>query len=246
MIFYCVDRLATEKPDILTGLPRNISGAITGDSKMSDLTNLRFNKLLVLCEGKNRPHSRLWLCLCDCGNTKLIQHSNLTTGHSKSCGCQRPKGLKHHNYKHGKTGSQTYNKWRGMHQRCNDVNSEKYPIYGGRGITICKRWNEYLNFLTDMGICPKGLSLGRIDNNGNYEPSNCRWENAYQQQNNTRKNRNITYHNTTLTIAQWSRKVSIPYKCLWKRLKNGWAIKDALNKPVKEQRKGQQALFPKE
>ena len=179
--------LATEKPDILTGLPPYTSGTITGDSNMANTTN-------------------------------------------------HPSGKNHHNYKHGRSKTITYFKWKRMRQRCNNPKDRKYPDYGERGIIICKRWDDYNNFLADMGECPTGLTLGRIDNNGMYCSKNCRWENGYQQANNTRKNHYVSFCGQIKTIAQWARCLNINYKALWKRVKVGTF-------PVKEARAGQRALF---
>lgn len=127
-----------------------------------------------------------------------------------------------------------YRVWVSMIARCHNPKNKSYPNYGGRGITVCKRWHILENFLTDMGKRPSGKQLDRIDNSGNYEPSNCRWATRRQQQNNTRKNALVTYKGVTLTVSQWSRRVSIDAPILWNRIYlYGWSIRKALYTPVK-------------
>ena len=105
-----------------------------------------------------------------------------------------------------------------MKQRCLNPNSKRYPRYGGRGITICTRWLDFANFLEDMGEVPEGKSIDRINNDGNYEPSNCRWATKYEQANNTSRNRTYSYLGKTLTIAQWAEALGLSYKTLISRL----------------------------
>jgi hypothetical protein len=140
-------------------------------------------KLLMFLE-KSKGHS-IWLVRCDCGAFKHVRYTSLLTGNTKSCGCLNK--IKH--TKHGHASSvvtRTYRSWDSMKARCRNT-KDKY--YGGRGITFCKRWNSFNNFLEDMGIRPQGTSLDRINNTGNYEPSNCRWATPKQQNNNQSKRR---------------------------------------------------------
>jgi len=119
-----------------------------------------------------------------------------------------------------------------MKQRCTNPKNKRYSSYGGRGITVCDRWVEFENFLEDMGERPPGLSLERIDNDGNYEPGNCTWTTAKQQARNNRHNHMITYNGTTLPLVAWSEKVNIPYDILKSRLnKLRWPIHKALTTP---------------
>lgn len=132
-------------------------------------------------------------------------------------------------------GSPTYNSWKGAIQRCYDPNVREFERYGGRGIHVCRRWREsFLSFLADMGLRPPQTSLDRIDNNGNYEPSNCRWADRRQQQNNKRDNRTFSFQGETLTVAEWARKFRINSVTLRTRIeRHGWPIEKALTVLIK-------------
>lgn len=133
----------------------------------------------------------------------------------------------------GKGGrTPTYTVWRTMRQRCNYPGHKSYNSYGGRGIKVCARWDEFTNFLEDMGERPPGMTLGRIDNDGNYEPSNCRWETLIQQANNRRGNRLLCIDGVTHTLTEWSRMFGIPSDTLTHRFKRGWDVMVALTTPV--------------
>ena len=118
-----------------------------------------------------------------------------------------------------------------MHQRCNNPQHDGYPDYGGRGITICERWADPIAFLADMGHPPAGMSIGRIDNDGNYEPSNCRWETQEQQNENTRRNRHIEWQGRTMTIKAWAKEMDLAPRRISERLKRGWSVERALTTP---------------
>lgn len=156
-----------------------------------DLTGKRFHRLLVIERAPNRSGRVAWSCICDCGNTKDIVSINLVHEKTKSCGCLRDERTVKSNTKHGNASRNkklpsSYNVWRNMHQRCNNPNNHSHKWYGGRGINVCHRWSTFQNFYSDMGDRPKNRSLDRIDNNGNYEPSNCRWATYHEQRVNSR------------------------------------------------------------
>lgn len=126
----------------------------------------------------------------------------------------------------------TYRAWLCMRVRCLNKNRNGYQNYGGRGITFCKRWDVFENFLADMGERPAGLSLDRIDNDGNYEPGNCRWATHSQQMNNTRLTRRVTYLGETHSVHEWARITGISRDALHLRIDRGWPLDQALTMPV--------------
>src|SRR5882757_4331895 len=154
-----------------------------------NLIGQKFGRLLVIaCEGYFNGQSR-WRCQCECGEIKINGSSNLRQGRVKSCGCfnREFKAAGGPNKRHGMFGTPTYNTWGGMKGRCYNPKNHKFPDYGGRGITVCDRWlTSFENFFADMGLKPQGKTIDRMENNGNYEPSNCRWATPIQQVHNRR------------------------------------------------------------
>lgn len=133
---------------------------------------------------------------------------------------------------HGWSKTTEYRIWRGMFERCYNKNKERYPNYGGRGIVVCERWNDFRNFIADMGLRPSPqYSIDRINNDGNYEPGNCRWADAITQTNNARSNRMFTHNGETLSIAQWARRAGIARTTMVMRLIYlKWPIGKAITK----------------
>lgn len=141
-----------------------------------------------------------------------------------------------------------YESWRGMRRRCEERNNKDWPRYGGRGIRVCPRWSEwykgFLNFLADMGRRPEGTTLGRINNSGHYEPSNCRWETSHEQDNNRRSNTLIAWNGETKTVTQWARAYGVKTQLVFDRLRLGWELERALTSP-KTKARGANAGTPK-
>lgn len=165
---------------------------------------------------------------CDCGTEKDVRIDHLRGGKVISCGCEaarrasaRAHRMHEANTTHGKSRSRVHNAWLGMKQRCENANHRFYSYYGGRGITVCERWQDFENFLADMGEPGEGETLDRVDNNRGYEPGNCRWASRREQMNNRRVNRTITWKGVTATVAEWSALTGIHYNTIAKRLDAG-------------------------
>lgn len=153
-----------------------------------DLTGQRFGRWTVLSRAEDyRRGIPQWSCRCDCGKAGVVRANILKAGESKSCGCLNREMKR--NYSHGLSQTRTYEAWKHMIQRCTNPHAKHFSYYGGRGITVCERWlSSFENFLADMGERPPGLTLDRYpDNDGNYEPDNCRWATWTQQAANRRK-----------------------------------------------------------
>lgn len=198
--------------------------------KVKDLTGMKFGRWTVVeCVGKDKRHNSLWGVVCDCGNKRILRTADLTSGRSRSCGCLNRELSAEANKTHGMGYTPTYNVWQHMKKRCYNPNSDSYHNYGGRGIRICERWlNSFENFLEDMGECPEGYSIDRIDNSGHYTPDNCRWATRSEQSRNKRNNTLITYKGETLCIAEWAERLGVRHSTISTRYRKGWTIEECL------------------
>ena len=191
-----------------------------------DLQGQRFGKLLVLEEDGRIGTNVAWKCRCDCGNITRVKANSLLSGNSRSCGCGRIEAITTHN----QTGTPLFNVWRNIKERCTNENYRSYDNYGGRGIQICEEWQEFENFCKwamENGY-KKGLSIDRIDVNGNYEPNNCRWVTAKAQARNRRNTVFIIFNGVRKSISDWADELNVPKNTLYGRYSRGWSPKEIL------------------
>lgn len=202
-----------------------------------DLKGQRFGRLVVIEEAERTGRKTYWLCKCDCGSFVKVPTASLNNGHTKSCGClQRSKVTIH-----GKKNTKLYKVWNSMKGRCFNTNHRAYKNYGGRGITVCDEWKDdflcFYNWSMANGY-QEGLSIDRENNDGNYEPSNCRWTTSKVQRNNSRQNRYIEFEGESHTIAEWAEIKGINRLTLWDRIaRRGWTVERSLNTPADENRR---------
>jgi hypothetical protein len=189
-----------------------------------------FGRLTVLRRSEKKGY---WWCQCSCGSLeKEIQHSNLTCGNTKSCGCASKEASIRRNTTHGKTNTLTYKTWQGMHTRCTNPNYKLFHRYGGRGIYVCERWQSFENFYQDMGDKPSGCSLDRMDNDGPYAPKNCRWATPKQQGRNRATAKMLTYKGKTQSLVEWAEEIGTSYGTLSKRSSRGWSAERIIEGPI--------------
>lgn len=197
-----------------------------------NLKGQKFGRLTVLERDCLEPKGRVrWICECSCGNYATVASSDLIKNHTQSCGCIHREMMKNKQFKHGLGGTRLYGIWRGMKSRCYNKKRKCYDRYGGRGITVCDEWlndfESFYNWSLANGY-RDDLTIDRIDVNGNYEPSNCRWADIKTQANNTSKNHMITAFGQTMTMKEWARKTGINYYTLNTRLRSGLSPEEAL------------------
>lgn len=196
-----------------------------------EMIGKKFNMLLVLKElGRCKNSRMLYLCKCDCGNKVKVYGVALRTSGTKSCGCLR-KG----NGTHLMRYTSEYNIWRHMKGRCLNPKNKRYPLYGGRGISVCDKWLKFEGFYEDMKDRPSpDHSIDRIDNSKGYSLANCRWANQSQQCRNKRNNRIVSYKGETLCLTDAiERYTELDQSTVRSRLDKGWSIEDALEQPLR-------------
>lgn len=187
-------------------------------NKVKDLTGMKFGRLTVLKIDEGRSGRKtFWICQCDCGNIKSVRSDSLQSGGIKSCGCLKRKTdaenmAKAHKHKLSKTP--LYNVWQNMKSRCYNENDTRFADWGGRGICVCDEWRHDFMAFYDWAVThgySEGLTIDRIDNDGNYCPENCRWATQEQQSRNRRSNINITIGNSTRTLLEWCEIFDLNY-----------------------------------
>lgn len=200
---------------------------------MRDIAGKRFGRWEVLRFSNMDHGNSKWVCRCSCGTTRIKFGHALwkKNGPSGSCGCF----WSEKNLTHGMCYTPEYMAWKKMKARCHNPKSNRYHTNGARGIRICKKWkNSFQNFINDVGKRPsKNHSIDRIDNNGNYTPSNCRWATEEQQANNKSTSVVLSAFGRKMTISQWSKSRKIPYARIIGRLRLGWSHRKALSKKMR-------------
>lgn len=207
-------------------------------SNKTDLTGQVFHELTVigLCVAAGSYGGRKWTCRCTCGKESRVVGYALRSGRTKSCGHLGRGALNRTRHGHSRKRSTTpeYSTWSSMRDRCQNENKEIYKNYGGRGIRVCDRWNDSFEaFYADMGPKPSpGHSIDRIDNDGDYEPGNCRWATPSQQRRNSRRTTMITYLGKTQCLSDWAIEIGLARRTLDSRIRSGWSIESAMTVPA--------------
>lgn len=199
------------------------NGKQNGKNNLIDLTGKRFGRLSVIEKSSSDKNGcPKWKCVCDCGNEVIVYGHSLRYGVTKSCGCLAKEKSSERLSVHNLSKNKLHSVWSNMKYRCTNPNAKAYKHYGERGITVCDEWNDFLNFYNwaiNNGY-EEGLSIDRIDVNGNYEPSNCRWVTSEIQANNQRNNRIVLYEGNTYTVAQLMKKLNMPRNQIIKMYEN--------------------------
>lgn len=198
-----------------------------------DITGMRFGNLTVVREVEKVNGKIKILTICTCGNERILIKQALTSGGAYACKeCSFNNKIKHH-----KCDSKEYKVWSQMIQRCSNPNSKNFDRYGGRGVSVCDRWRySFAAFYDDMGDS-NGLTIERINSNGNYEPLNCKWATTKEQSRNKKSNINLTYNGVTKIFQDWCNEYNLHRNVLRRRLDLGWSMHDCLNVPVKRKKK---------
>jgi len=209
--------------------------------KLIDLTNRQFGKLTVINRGEDyiTPKGKkypTWNCICECKNTINVLSSNLLNNTTNSCGCIKEEG---NNTKHNKCYTKLYKIYKNIEQRCYNSNSKGFQYYGKRNIKMCEEWlnsfESFYNWAINNGY-KQGLTIDRIEVNGNYEPSNCRWVTMKVQNYNRRTTHHLTFNNETHTLEEWSNITGIRTETLQSRLDRKWDIEKVLTQPIKKRK----------
>lgn len=198
-----------------------------------DLTGHKYGKLTVLRIDTDIPgKKKKWLCKCECGNETIVSGSNLRDGHTKSCLKCGYESTKKAITKHGQSHTKLFYVWNSMKSRCENQKNKSYKDYGAKGISVCEEWHDSVNFFewALRNGYKEGLEIDRIDVNGNYEPSNCRWINRLENANNKTNNKYISHNGETKTLAEWSRFYDVNYKNLSRLLIKGYSMNDAIKR----------------
>ena len=200
-----------------------------------DLTGKKYGRLYVVKRvGTSKDGQKTYLCRCDCGNEKVVKSGNLKSGKTKSCGCFNSERIRLANKqkaKHGGCGTRLYGIWIDMRARCNVEKSINWHLYGGRGIKVCEEWQKDFSLFRDWALAngyEEGLQLDRVNNDGNYEPENCKWSTRSEQGNNRRTCKYITIGGITKTVSEWCEETGVNRCTAYNRINRGWLPEKAV------------------
>jgi len=205
---------------------------MTGGHNFISMRGRRFGSLVVISEVRRRTGrgNVVWRCQCDCGLETEVRGYHLRGGQVETCGAIV------HRSQIGISKSAEYRSWQAMKTRCLNRNATKFASYGGRGILIWAPWDDFMVFLADMGPRPDGTTLERIDNDGHYEPGNCRWATRGEQARNTRRSLYVEHEGRAVLLCDLCSDLGLPYAVIHGRIRIGWTLDRALTVPVKSHR----------
>lgn len=210
--------------------------------KLINIIGQRFGKLLVVQKIDNEQKRTKYRCICDCGNTVVVDGYNLRHGIANPCVCTQKyqSGINNGTYKHGSSQTRLYGIWQGMLNRCRNPKVNRFDSYGGRGIAVCDEWQEFAAFQSWSlaNGYNDSLSIDRIDVNGNYCPSNCRWADNQTQANNRTTNHILDFNGESHNIAEWSIITGINKGTIQSRLRRGWSVAQALSESARGEANG--------
>lgn len=211
-------------------------GVISMSRTIIPMEGRTFGHCTVIERVEDNNRRLQYLCRCECGNEFEALGENLRSLHTQSCGCYRDNKNRKLHEKHKELSyynhSPEYKTWKSLRGRCNNPNNPKYSRYGGRGIKVDERWNDYANFLKDMGRRPSNKhTIDRINNDGNYSPENCRWATRTEQSRNRSNTLSLTFNGITKTLQEWSEQTGLDYSALQWRRNSGWPVDEILTIP---------------
>lgn len=205
--------------------------------RSKDVAGDTFSRLTVIERTANNSRGEAkWLCRCSCGTFVTAVGHHLRAGLTKSCGCLNREAVSNAARRHGASHTPQYKAWHSMVSRCSNPRHHKWDRYGGRGISVCARWTDYANFLQDMGPRPPHASIDRIDNDGDYEPDNCRWSTPLEQASNRSNNQIVSVNGLTMTASQASRNLGPSRSTVSRRIRDGWPPETAASTPLNQPR----------